>query len=152
MTKKILFINGPNLNLLGTREPEIYGDMSLEHIEKKIRTAASRLDVEVGWFQSNHEGDIVEKIQACRKGWDGIVLNSAAFSHTSVAILDALQAVKTPCVEVHLSNIHSREEFRRRSLTAAVCRAVISGMGWSGYLYALQFLSGIFENKEEREE
>ncbi|MBN1271937.1 MAG: type II 3-dehydroquinate dehydratase [Candidatus Aminicenantes bacterium] len=146
-----MFINGPNLNLLGTREPDVYGDMSLEHIENEVRRAASQLDVGMEWFQSNHEGDIVEKIHSCWEDWDGIVLNPAAFSHTSVAVLDALRAVKKPCVEVHLSNIHAREEFRRASLTASACRAVISGMGWLGYLYALKFLYAICGVKSEKE-
>lgn len=149
MTKRIMFINGPNLNLLGTREPKIYGEMSLEDIEKEVGKAADELEVDMEWFQSNHEGVVVEKIQACREGWDGIVINPAAFSHTSVAVLDALKAVKKPCVEVHLSNIHSREEFRRQSVTASACLAVICGMGWRGYAYALQFLCAVCGSQEE---
>jgi len=138
---KILVINGPNLNLLGVREPEIYGSTTLDTIEKEIFEYSKNFPgVEVEFFQSNHEGEIVEKIQAAMGEKDGIIINPAAYTHTSVAIGDAIKAVKVPAVEVHLSNINSREEFRKKSLTAPSCIGQISGFGKEGYLAALFYL------------
>ncbi|MEA2005946.1 MAG: type II 3-dehydroquinate dehydratase [Acidobacteriota bacterium] len=140
MAKKILVINGPNLNLLGERELEIYGKMTLKEIEERIKDFAHNKDLEVEWFQSNHEGEIVEKIQQVRGCFDGIIINPAALSYTSYSILDALKAVNLPSIEVHVSNIFSRQDFRKNSVTASACLGIISGFGWKGYLYALMDL------------
>lgn len=141
---KILVINGPNLQLLGTRKPEIYGTVTLGDIRSRLEALALTLGVELSFFQSNHEGEIVDRIAAARgEGIDGIVINPAAYTHTSVAIRDALEAVAIPAVEVHLSNIHAREEFRRKSLTAAVCAGQISGLGPDGYELALRGLCSL---------
>lgn len=139
--KKILLINGPNLQLLGVREPSIYGNVTLPQIVEDLRQRAIAQGVELMDFQSNSEGAIVDRIaEALADGTEGIIINPAAYTHTSVAIRDALAAVKIPAVEVHLSNVSSREEFRNRSLTAPVCRGVIAGFGAQGYRLALQAL------------
>lgn len=137
MIKKILVINGPNLNLLGKREPEIYGKMSLNEIEEKLLNYARQNGAEIESFQSNFEGEIIEKIHQARENFSGIIINPAAFSYTSFPILDALKAVNIPCIEVHLSNIFGREDFRKNTITAAACRGIISGFGWRSYIYAL---------------
>ena len=141
---KILVLNGPNLNLLGTREPEVYGTFTLAEIEAAVSALADTLSVEVEFFQSNVEGELINKIQ--EGGIDGIVINPAGYSHTSVAIRDAITAVKLPCIEVHISNIYSREEFRHNSLIAPVCLAQISGLGLDGYTLALQALYNKLKN------
>ena len=137
---KVLFLNGPNLNLLGTREPEVYGRLTLAEIEAAVREQAAALGVEVDWRQSNHEGGLVEWIQAARADCAGIVLNAAAYTHTSVALRDAIAAAGVPTIEVHLSNVHARESFRQRSRIAAVCRGVIAGFGADSYRLALEAL------------
>lgn len=138
---KILLINGPNLQLLGVREPGIYGGDTLPEIVARVRKAAEEAGYELTDFQSNHEGDIVDRIGSARAdGFAGIVMNPAAYTHTSVAIRDALAAVKLPAVEVHLSNIHAREEFRHTSLTAPMCIGVVAGFGADSYLLALRGL------------
>jgi len=137
---KILVINGPNLNLLGKREPEIYGTQTLDDIMESVKARATELGVEIEAFQSNDEGAIVTRIGEVDGVYDGIIMNPAAYTHTSVAIGDALKAVKAPCVEVHLSNIHGREEFRKNSLTAAACIGQVAGFGANSYLLALQGL------------
>lgn len=134
---KILFLNGPNLNLLGTREPDKYGSQTLEDIENFVRSEAKQYDIEIDFYQSNIEGEIVNKIQQAKGVYDGIVLNPAAYTHTSVAIRDALFAVCIPTVEIHLSNIHTREEFRRTSLTAPACIGQITGFGANSYKLGL---------------
>lgn len=132
---KILVINGPNLNLLGTREPEIYGTTTLKEIEEEILNYSKKFEgVEVEFFQSNHEGEIVDKIQSAKENFNGIIINPAAYTHTSVAIADAIKAVSVPAVEIHLSNINSREEFRHTSLTAPSCVGQIAGFGKDGYI------------------
>ncbi|MFP4081957.1 MAG: type II 3-dehydroquinate dehydratase [Candidatus Aminicenantes bacterium] len=136
MAKKILVINGPNLNLLGEREPGIYGNMTLKEIEEKIEKFAVQKGIEAEWFQSNHEGHIIDKIQGAKGNFDGIIINPAALSYTSYSILDALNAVDLPCIEVHVSNIFAREDFRKNSVTASACAGIISGFGWRSYLYA----------------
>ena len=141
--KKILIINGPNINLLGLREPSIYGNFTLADIENKAKELAQELKIEVEFFQSNHEGDIVDKIQNAPKEFSAIIINPAAYTHTSVAIRDALSAVKMPAVEVHISNIHAREDFRKRSYIAPVCMGQISGLGIDVYLLALRKLADI---------
>jgi len=135
---KILVLHGPNLNLLGTREPEIYGSVTLEQINRSLRATATELGVELECFQSNHEGELVERIQAARDDADCIIINPAAYTHTSVAIRDALAAVRIPVLEVHLSNIYARERFRRKSHVSPVARAVMSGFGPDGYEWALR--------------
>lgn len=137
---KILVINGPNLNLLGTREPEKYGFKTLEDIGKEIYTYSFELGVDVELFQSNHEGEIIEKIQKAINSFDGILINPAGYSHTSVAIRDSIAAIGLPCVEVHLTNIHAREEFRQKSLIAPVCVGQISGFNKNSYLLGLKAL------------
>ena len=137
--KKILIINGPNLNLLGTREPEIYGKLTLKDIETALTNAAQKYGVELECFQSNHEGEIVDKICSAKNIFDAIIINPAAYTHTSVAIRDALAAVEIATIEVHISNIYSREQFRHNSLIAPVCVGQISGLGLDGYIAALNF-------------
>ena len=139
---KILVLNGPNLQLLGLRKPEVYGMNTLADIEGRIREVAQSLGVEVEFLQSNHEGELVDAIgSVLQRGFDGIIINPAAYTHTSVALRDALEAVKLPAIEVHLSNVHAREEFRRNSLTAPVCLGQIAGLGPDGYEMALRALS-----------
>jgi 3-dehydroquinate dehydratase-2 len=138
--KKIAIINGPNLDRLGQREPEIYGHATLADLEAALRAEFSSTAM-LEFFQSNHEGALIDKIAALAgAGFDGLVLNGAAFTHTSVALRDALAGSGLRAVEVHISNVHRREEFRHRSLTAAVCVAVISGLGFEGYHAAVRFL------------
>ncbi|MEA1923642.1 MAG: type II 3-dehydroquinate dehydratase [Pseudomonadota bacterium] len=136
---KILTIHGPNLNLLGRREPEIYGAKNLEMINLDIARRGQELEQATVCRQSNHEGEIIDWLQSAEEeGFSGIIINPAAFTHTSVAIRDAIAAIKLPVIEVHLSNISAREEFRQKSLTAAVCRGSISGFGATSYLVALE--------------
>lgn len=137
---RILVISGPNLNLLGKREESIYGHKTLEDINTDLNKLAKELNSEIETFQSNSEGSIVDKIQDAIGKFDGILINPAAYTHTSVAIRDAIAAVKLPVVELHLSNIHSREEFRSHSYSAAVCVGQISGFGANSYLLALRAL------------
>ncbi len=143
---KILIIHGPNLNLLGTREPEIYGKLTLEEINNIINDFADKNNIIVNIFQSNSEGEIVDFIQGNRD-YDGLVINPAAFTHTSVAISDAIKAVNLPAVETHLSNIHSREEFRRTSLIAPVCIGQISGFAYYSYILGLFAIIDYFNKK-----
>lgn len=135
-----MVINGPNINMLGTREPEIYGSLTLDDIINNLKDYAKTLGIELETFQSNVEGEIVNTIQKAKTDCSGIVLNPAAYTHTSVAIRDAIAAVGLPCVEVHLSNIHNREEFRKNSLTAPVCIGQIAGFGANSYKLGLQGL------------
>jgi 3-dehydroquinate dehydratase-2 len=135
---KILFINGPNLNLLGKREPATYGHLSLAAIEAQVRKRAAELQAEVDFRQSNAESDLVDWIQKAQGQYEAIVINAAAYTHTSLAIRDAISAVGTPTIEIHLSNIHAREEFRHRSLLAPVCRGQISGFGAFSYILGLE--------------
>ena len=135
---KILFLNGPNLNLLGQREPEVYGQATLADIELKVRERASELRAEVDFRQSNLEGELVGWIQQARGKFDAIVLNAAAYTHTSIALRDAISAVGVPTIEIHLSNIHAREEFRHKSLIAPVCRGQISGFGPNSYILGVE--------------
>ena len=134
---KILVINGPNINMLGIREPEIYGHKNYADLQEYIKSTADDLGIEVSLFQSNCEGAIVDTIQAAYGKYDGIVINPAAYTHTSIAILDALKAVGIPTVEVHLSDISSREQFRRTSYTSGACFKTISGEGFEGYKSAM---------------
>lgn len=139
---KISIINGPNLNMLGMREPEIYGTLTLSEIEEKCRTEAKTQQVDIEFSQSNHEGEIVELVHAALKNnCNAIIINAAAFTHTSVAILDALKAVNLPIYEVHLSNVHAREEFRHQSYISAVATSVICGLGVEGYLASIRAIA-----------
>lgn len=135
----ILVINGPNLNMLGTRKPEIYGRMTLADIEGNLQHLAEELAVKVDFFQSNYEGAIIERLQQARQKVDYILLNAGAYTHTSVAIRDAIEACEVPTIEIHLSNIHAREAFRHDSLLAPVCVGQITGFGAFGYEMALRY-------------
>jgi len=139
---KILVINGPNINMLGHREPDIYGIKSYASLLEFIRDVAAQHGVDVECMQSNHEGAIVDAIQAAYGRFDAIVINPAAYTHTSVAILDALKAVALPAVEVHLSNVHEREAFRKISYVAQACEKTYAGMGFEGYALAIRYLAG----------
>ncbi|MFA5258255.1 MAG: type II 3-dehydroquinate dehydratase [Opitutales bacterium] len=140
--KRILVLNGPNLDRLGKREPGTYGPLSLADLEALVRAAAEGLGAEVSFLQSNHEGALIDAIHKAEDdALDGIVFNPGGYTHTSVSLRDAIAAVKTPVVEVHISNVHAREDFRKHSYTAAVSKAVISGLGFEGYLAALRFLA-----------
>ncbi|NDC82056.1 type II 3-dehydroquinate dehydratase [bacterium] len=138
---KILVIHGPNLNMLGTREPSVYGSITLESLNDTLIQKAKSLNVELDVFQSNSEGGLINKIQHAPQNYDALIVNPAAYTHTSIAIRDALASISIPKVEVHLSNIHAREEFRHRSVTAGVCQGQISGFGVKSYLMALYYLT-----------
>jgi len=138
---KILVLNGPNLDLLGKREPEVYGNVTLSEIVDAVKEKAGELGVEVEAFQSNEEGDLITRIGQSGGKYDGIVFNPAGYTHTSVALRDAIAACGVPCVEVHLSNIHAREDFRHHSVTAGACVGQISGLGVDGYVLALEALA-----------
>lgn len=135
---KILVINGPNLNMLGLREPEKYGTTSLTEIEKELYSYSFELNCSVECFQSNHEGAIIDKIQSSMGNFDGIVINAGGYSHTSIAIRDAISSVTTPCVEVHMTNVYAREEFRHKSVIAPVCVGQICGLGKNSYTLGLK--------------
>ena len=139
---KLLVINGPNLNMLGIREPDIYGRQTYKDLEDYVNQICARLGVEVEQYQSNHEGDLVDKIQWAYGKVDGIVINPAAYTHTSVAILDALKAVCIPAVEVHLSDVNSRESFRHISYAGMACEKTYAGFGFEGYKMAIEYLEG----------
>jgi len=153
---KIAVIQGPNINMLGVREQHIYGPMKMEEIHEQLKGAASQNGVELEFFQSNLEGELVDRIQECLGEVDGILINPAAYSHTSIAITDALKAVALPVVEVHISNIYHREEFRQKSITASASTGVITGFGPFGYhmgLMALtQIISEIYQQQQGSEE
>ena len=138
---RVLVINGVNLNMLGIREPELYGKGDLKSLEKYCKQVGKELGIQVTTYQSNFEGEIVKKIQRAYKKYDGIVINAGAYTHTSVAILDALKAVSIPTVEVHLTNINEREEFRKKSYISLYAEKVIVGKGFSGYKEALEYLA-----------
>ncbi|HEM55350.1 MAG TPA: type II 3-dehydroquinate dehydratase [Thermodesulfobium narugense] len=135
--KKILVINGPNLNMLGTREPNIYGNITLHSLEELILNFAKELEIKVDFFQSNHEGDIIDKIHRTCDAYNAFIINPGAFTHYSYAIRDAIASINIPVIEVHLSNIHAREEFRKSSVIAPVCLGQISGLGELSYLTAI---------------
>lgn len=134
---KILVINGPNLNMLGTREKSVYGEATLKDVEKIIHKEAEKLNVEVDFYQSNHEGALIDVIQSTMNKYDAAIINPGAFTHYSYAIRDAIASVNVPFIEVHISNIHTREEFRHTSVTAPVCAGQIVGMGIYGYILGL---------------
>ena len=139
--RRLLLLNGPNLNLLGTRQPEVYGSTTLAQIEARVSEVAAEHDLSVRAIQSNHEGELVDAIQAAREDCAALVINPAAYSHTSVAIADALRSVALPVAEVHLSNIHAREQFRHHSYVSAVAEMVVAGAGPLGYEMAVRYLA-----------
>jgi 3-dehydroquinate dehydratase-2 len=145
---KILFLNGPNLNLLGTREPEVYGRTTLADIEAMVRQRAGDLKVEVEFRQTNLEGELVGWIQEAKGKFQVIVINAAAYTHTSVALRDAISAVGIPTIEIHLSNVHAREEFRHKSLIAPVCRGQICGFGAKSYILGLEAAVDVKDSKK----
>ncbi|CAA6827114.1 MAG: 3-dehydroquinate dehydratase II (EC [uncultured Sulfurovum sp.] len=151
---KIVVIQGPNLNMLGVREQNIYGPMKLEDIHAQMRAFAEQNSIDIEFFQSNLEGEMVDRVQECMGDADGIIINPAAYTHTSIALRDAIAAVQIPTLEVHLSNIYQREEFRHTSLTAPVCSGQISGMGPFGYHLAMvgmtQILNEVKMMKEQQ--
>ena len=136
----LLVVNGPNLNLLGQRDPQVYGSMTLPEIEANIQKRAKELGVEVTFFQSNSEGGLIDYLQQHGPNSQGVIINPGAYTHYSLALRDALDNLRVPIVEVHISNIHSREWFRRRSVTASVVQGQVSGLGWRGYIAALEYL------------
>ena len=144
--KKILIINGPNLNLLGNREKTYYGDTTLEKIKTICEEHSKKNQLECFFFQSNHEGEIIEKIQLVDKDFDGIIINPAAYTHTSIAILDALRATSKPKIEVHISNIYAREDYRRKSITSEAVNGVICGFGENGYILAIDAINNLIYN------
>ncbi len=147
---KILFLNGPNLNLLGQREPDIYGRTTLADIEAKVRERAAELKAEIDFRQSNLEGELVGWIQQAKGKFDVIVINAAAYTHTSIALRDAIAAVGVPTIEIHLSNVHAREEFRHKSLIAPVCRGQITGFGEKSYILGLEAAVDVKEVNETK--
>jgi 3-dehydroquinate dehydratase-2 len=145
---KILVLHGPNLNLLGIREPGVYGNVGLDEINQRILGYGLKLGVEVKCSQSNHEGVLIDALQDARSWAAGVVINPGGYTHTSVALRDAISGIGIPVVEVHLSNVYAREEFRHKSLVSAVCRGKISGFGWRSYLLGLQALVDIVKDDQ----
>ncbi len=140
MTKRILLLHGPNLNLLGTRQPEVYGDTTLADINEAAERRIAPYSIELRTAQSNHEGELVDLLHDAREWADGVVFNPGAYTHTSIALRDAISAIDLPVIEVHISNVHGRESFRHKSMLAGVCLGQIAGFGWHSYLLALDAL------------
>jgi len=141
MPKPILILNGPNLNRLGLREPEVYGRETLDQLNARITTRAGELGVSVEFYQSNHEGGLIDRLHAAADSMAGVILNPGGLAHTSIALRDAVASIPIPTIEVHISNIFAREPFRRRSIVSGACRGVISGLGTQGYLLAIEHLA-----------
>ena len=144
---KLLIINGPNLNLLGKRDRSLYGSLGLDEIENKLNSEAEKLKINIEFFQSNHEGNIVDFLQSNSLNSDGSIINPGALTHYGISLRDGLLDSKLPIIEVHLSNIHSREEFRNRSVVSDISVGQIVGLGWQGYIYALNFLKYYIDTK-----
>ena len=142
---KIIILNGPNLNLLGEREKNQYGNFTLKNVEEKCKEYASKKDIELSMFQSNIEGELIEKIQSARNNQDGLIINAGGYTHTSVAIHDALKILKIPIIELHISNIYNREEFRHKSLISKVAKGVICGFGANGYVMSINAMNKFLE-------
>lgn len=142
---KILILHGPNLNLLGTREPEVYGSMTLDDINNKLIELGSELSTEITCLQSNHEGALIDALHDARTWADGVVFNPGGYTHTSISLRDAISAIQIPVVEVHLSNVYAREEFRHVSMISAVCKGKITGFGWRSYMLGLRALAEMLE-------
>lgn len=151
MARAVVVLNGPNLNMLGTRQPQIYGTTTLADIEARVRDRAGARAIDVTFFQSNHEGALIDRIQEVGPTADGVIINPGAFTHYSYAIRDALAMVPCPIIELHLSNIHARESFRHTSVIAPVASGQIVGMGWRGYLIAIDYLAMLFDAETEGE-
>ena len=145
---KIIILNGPNLNLLGVREKEKYGELTLEYIEKNCKEFANKNDIDLSLFQSNIEGELVEAIQKSRNDQEGLIINAGGYTHTSVAIHDALKILKIPVIELHITNIYNREEFRHKSLISNIAKGIICGFGSDGYIMALQSMKKILKKNE----
>ena len=146
--RHILMLNGPNLNLLGTREPDVYGSLTLDQIEDRLRLLALELGFELTCIQSNHEGALIDALHAGIERYDGALFNPGAYTHTSIALRDAIASIHYPVIEVHLSNVQAREEFRHVSLVAAVCAGTISGFGWHSYELALRAIMAVLDDRE----
>jgi len=144
---KILILHGPNLNLLGTREPEVYGTMTLDDINTKLVELGKELGMEITCLHSNHEGALIDALQDARTWANGVVFNPGGYTHTSIALRDAISAIQIPVIEVHLSNVYAREEFRHVSMISAVCRGKIVGLGWRSYTLGLQALAELLTDK-----
>ena len=147
MMSKIIILNGPNLNLLGEREKEKYGNVTLENIETNCKDFAKKNDLDLSFFQSNIEGELVEKIQEARKEQQGLIINAGGYTHTSVAIHDALKILKIPIIELHITNIYNREEFRHKSMISKIATSVLCGFGTDGYIMALQGIKKYIKNE-----
>ena len=143
--KKIIIINGPNLNLLGNREKDIYGDISLRDIEKKTKVKCQEMNLDLFFCQSNNEGELINFIQSAEEKYDGLIINPAAFTHTSVALLDALRAITKPKIEIHLSNIYNREDFRKKSITSEGVNGLICGFGSLSYILAVEAINNLIK-------
>ena len=143
--KKIIIINGPNLNLLGNREKDIYGDISLQDIEKKTKAKCKGMNIDLFFCQSNNEGELINFIQSAEEKYDGLIINPAAFTHTSVALLDALRAISKPKIEIHLSNIYNREDFRKKSITSEGVNGLICGFGSLSYILAIEAMNNLIK-------
>ena len=141
--KKIIIINGPNLNLLGNREKNIYGDISLQDIEKKTKEKCKKMNMDLFFCQSNNEGELINFIQSAEEKYDGLIINPAAFTHTSVALLDALRAISKPKIEIHLSNIYNREDYRKKSITSEGVNGLICGFGSLSYILAIEAMNNL---------